>query len=213
MIVISILTALGLEHLITSHHHVRAAEQAQRQIVAELRTNLEEVRSAREQNAERLKPLVALETSLKQDLQAGASKATINQHLLAQVKGHLYFGFILPTLRHEAWDVVVANQAATHIEAGALWRYSAAYASQRESMALANQSSSALLNGPRLFDAMTDLELQKADPLEVLRVLRQVSFSLSSTQINLKEIQTQLESSLKGEPAAPPETGTTGGGH
>lgn len=205
MIVVSILTALGLEHVITKHHHVTAAEKAQQQIVIELRTNLQEVRWARQKNLERKQPLAGLITSLKEDIQAKASKATINQHLLARLKGFV-MGFAMPTLKHEAWDVVVANQSASHMDVVALRRYSAAYAAQRESMALAAQSFSAPLNLPLLLDAITDIELQQADPLACLRAMKQYAMSLDATQNNLGEIQTQLETTLKDEPAeaAPP---------
>jgi len=203
MIVVSILTALGLEHVITNHHHAKAAEQARQQIVQELRTNLEEVRAAWRQNEERMKPLAVLASDLTKELQSGASKATINQRLLPKVRGHFSMGFVLPTMRHEAWDVVVANQSASYIDAGALRRYTAAYAAQRESISLANHSGTFLLNGPRLIDVVTDLELLKGDPMDFLRMLNQLKFSMTSTQINLQEAQAQLEASLKDEPTPP----------
>jgi hypothetical protein len=196
MVVVGILTALGLEHKVTHDHHVRAAEESRLQIVAELRANLKEVRDSRQQNAERLKQLPVITQTLAESLRAHRDKATINRDML-KLMGKYAIGYAWPTLRHEGWDVVVANQSASYIEQGRLRRYSAAYASQRDASALALQSASALLNGPRLLDAMTELEAQQVDPMELLKVLKHLTASINSVQSNILELEGQLEKALQ----------------
>src|SRR5471032_1999554 len=61
MIVVSILTALGLEALIAHLHHEHSAENAQHAIETELRTNLSELRINDAANMKRLTPLNDLE--------------------------------------------------------------------------------------------------------------------------------------------------------
>jgi len=205
MVVLSILTALGLEHLVTGHHHRRDAEEARQRIVAELRANLAEARSAHEQNIQRLKPIVGLTEQLRGEIRSGISRPEINRRLYAAVHGKLTLGYTLPTLRHEAWDVVVANQSAAFIDAEALRRYSAAYAAQRDSGNLA-QGAVAMMNGPRLLDAFADLELQRVDPVEFMKVLGHMTATINSAQSNVLELQTELENALapEGEAAAAP---------
>ncbi|MFZ6769816.1 hypothetical protein ACO0LM_22410 [Undibacterium sp. Di26W] len=39
----------------------------------------------------------------------------INRLLLEKIKAKLELGFVIPTLRHEAWNMIIANQTATYI--------------------------------------------------------------------------------------------------
>lgn len=199
MIVIGILTALALEHAVVARNHVHAAEQSRQRIVSEIRTNLSEVRSAREKNNEFLKSVAKISSELKADITKGVSKNEVNKLLLKRLNGTFSISYVWPSLRHEAWDVVVANQSASYLQPETLGRFSAAYAAQRDSATLGLQSSTALFNGSRLLDAITDLELQRVDPIEFLKVLAGLSASINSLQSNVIELQTQLENALVGE--------------
>jgi len=203
MIVVGILTALGLEHVVTHHQHVRAAEQAQRQIVAELRANLQEVHNAQRQNEALQKRIEAVAKGLKEAIQAGRTRPDLNRYLASQLKGWFSMGFIMPTLRHEAWDVAVANRSAADIDPTALRRFSAAYATQRDSGSLATQGSLSLLEAPRVLDAAVDLDLQRADPVEFLKMLNHIDSAVSSVQSNLAGMGSQLGKTLAGEPGEP----------
>jgi len=101
----------------------------------------------------------------------------------------------VPTLRHEAWDVAVANQAATYIEDATLARITAAYAQQREAVA---PRSTSLLDGPRFVDAMTDARMGGADPREFVRVLEQ-AVAANDTVINaLTALRRTVSAALPG---------------
>ena len=201
MIVLGILTALGLEHLVADQHHRHEAEQARQRIVAELRSNLAEVRAAVDENERRIKPVDDLVVALRNDVQAGTPRAAVNRTVLASLKGMGNLGYAWPTLRHEAWDVVVANQAAAYLDSDVLQRYAAAYAAQRDAVAMV-QAAEALMSAPRVVDAIADLRLQRAEPIELMKALGQVAVSLAATQSAIRSVQGSLEASLAPEPAA-----------
>ncbi len=112
MIVLSILTALGLEQWVLSIHEHHAADTASGQIEAEIRLNPADVHNARIQDIAQARSLDQLRDSLMEDMQAKVPDAVIAQHILKKASSN---GFNLnlrwPTLRHEAWDVMVANQS------------------------------------------------------------------------------------------------------
>ena len=203
MIVVGILTALGLEHLATTQHHNREAEESRQRIVAELRANLAEVKDAQAQNSAQIKPVVAAIELLRKEVEQGVARSEINRRLLERTRDTRSFSYSWPSLHHEAWDVAVANQSAGYIDADALRRYSTAYAAQRDSNALGLQGSQALLSSTRLLDAMTDLRLQRADPVEILKVFTQLATAVTAAQGNLGELQKALEAGLEAEPSAP----------
>ncbi len=205
MIVTGILTALALEHVVVAHTHAVAAEQSKQRIVEEIRTNLAETRAAFESNKVTQKRIADIQSKLKKDLLAGQPKQKIYSQLLEDMKASHGFsiGFNWPTLRHESWDVAVANQSASYIEPELLRRYSAAY-SAREAAAATTQYSN-LLQSSHGFDAVIDLELQRGDPVDFLKMLASVSGSLYSAQGNIAELQAQLEAALAVETPKSPQ--------
>jgi hypothetical protein len=95
-------------------------------------------------------------------------------------------------LRHEAWDVAVANQAASFIEPQQLQRYAALYAQMRDVDALAKGGGNRLYDGPGLINLFSDLELGRAAARDVARVMRQVESAYASTDSNLVELRKDL---------------------
>src|SRR5690348_9029803 len=84
MIVLSILTALGLEAWIEHAHHVQAAAQANLHIRTELLANLADIRKSIRTNEELLAPLQQLDESIAKDIRGNLPAATINQLIQAQ---------------------------------------------------------------------------------------------------------------------------------
>ena len=199
MIVLSVLTALGLEAFLEHLHHVHAAEAAQEAIEAELQDNVAQVKAASNENSVRLAPLKALDAQLTAQVQARTPRDEIQMELSALVRADkVELGLYVPTLRHEAWDVAVANQAATWIDRATLTRYASAYAQQRE---IDNASASALLDGPRLIDAMTDARVQNVDPTSFLHAINQAIVTLQAMQYRLDALQTTLLHALPADKA------------
>jgi hypothetical protein len=158
MIVLSILTALGLEAWIEHTHHQHSAATASAQIEAEIRANLAEVRGSLAKDARQAAVLASIRDALLEDFKADASDETIVRHIRSLVAVDSFsLNLSWPTLRQEAWDVAVANQSASWIDDAHMRRYSAAYASQRELATTLGANLVMVMNGPRMMDAMTDL--------------------------------------------------------
>ena len=197
MIVLSILTALGLEAWIEHVHHAHAAEMAQAQIEAEIRANLAEVQGSIAQDAEQGKALARIRDALVQDYKAHVPDDAIARHAQSLVK---LDGFNLnmrwPTLRQQAWDVAVANQSASWIDDARTRHYSAAYAGQRDMATTLGANLALVMNGPRMVDAMTDLRTGQVQPREFLHVIGQMTLMLDQAQNNLRTLQAHLEDAL-----------------
>jgi hypothetical protein len=193
MIVLSILTALGLEAWIEHAHHAHAAASASHQIEAELKANLDGARHSYAQNQQRLVSLRQLDDAIAQDLRDGKADAVVNQHIQA-LRNQFNLSLDWPIFSNQAWDVAVANQSATWMDGAALSRYSAAYSKQRDAASWMTQDSTLFLDAPRMATLRTRIDLGRAvDPVEFLSVLRQMIITSSETQSHLQQVESQLE--------------------
>ena len=198
MIVVSILTALGLEAAVERMHHAHAAEKAQSALEAELRTNLADLRSSNADNAKRLKPLEDLTALLIKDFDDGVPTAQTKQQMAEHVKAGIDFGVFYPKLRHEAWDVAVANQSASFMEPETLRRLSVAYAAQRD---VNPANLTVLVNIPAYINALTDARVGASDPHEFLRAMRQAALTVRGANEKLMELEQELAAALPDEEA------------
>src|SRR5690606_6524111 len=109
--------------------------------------------------ARQVKRLAAIRDSLIQDFKAHAPEATIAQHIQSLVSARNFnLNLNWPTLRHEAWDVAVADQSASWIDRERIQRYSAVYANQRDVSIGLSTNLALVMDGPRMIDTLTDLE-------------------------------------------------------
>ena len=196
MIVVSILTALGLEAAVERLHHRHAAEAARQAIETELRNNLADLRESDAKTLQRLTPLQQLCDQLIKDFDDGVPAARIKQEMADRVKAHIDFGVYYPTLRHEAWDVAVANQSASYMEPETLRRLSVAYAAQRE---VNPASLTVLVNVPAYLDALTDARVGAADPHEFLRAMLQAKTTVKGAHAKFLELEKELVQALPAE--------------
>ena len=199
MIVLSILTALGLEAWIEHAHHQRAAATASTQIEMEIRANLTEAHTDLQQDVAQLQRLDTIRDAVTRDLKAHVPDDVIRQHILAQTRDHFDLNLTFPTLRHEAWDVVVANQSASWIDHDRMERYSAAYASQRDVITSMSENTALLMNGTGLVDTIADLQTDETQPREFLHVISQMTAMLGQTVNGLRLLEKQLGAALPGE--------------
>ncbi len=197
MIVVSILTALGLEAAVERLHHDHAAEAAQRSIETELRSNLEDLRDSNASNLKRVKPLEDLCDLLVKDFDDGVPTAQIKQQMADHVKAGIDFGVYIPTLRHEAWDVAVANQSASYMKPEVLRRLSVAYASQRD---VNPASMTVLVNVPAYVNALIDARVGASDPHEFLRSMKQAALTVRNAVGRFKELERDLQQALPDDP-------------
>lgn len=197
MIVLSILTALGLEAWIEHRHHAEAAAATVSRMDSELRTNLDGIGKAIARNDRSMQSLIKLGHLIERDLKAGASVDALN----ADIRLHRsWFALNLnfPSLSNDAWDVAVADQSAGWIAPEALQRYSSAYSAQRELVAWMDHDAALLFNGPKMVDDLTDLELgNQLVPRDFLYEVRQMETTLGSAQVELHAIQDELRKDLR----------------
>lgn len=199
MIVLSILTALGLEAWIEHAHHTHAAALASRQITAELRANLGGVLNSYRRNQQRLVSLQQLDDAIAKDVRDGKTDAAINQHIQA-LKNEFNLSLDWPIFANQAWDVAVANQSATWMDRAALSEYSAAYSKQRDAASWMTQDSTLFLDAPLMATLRTRIDLgREVDPIEFLSVLSQMMITSSETQSHLQQVESQLKLVLPDE--------------
>jgi hypothetical protein len=196
MIVLSILTALGLEQWIERVHHRHAAEYASTQIDVELRNTLKDVREAQGDNTQKLGQMKALQEAITEDVRKGLPDNEINEHIRA-TKTTFRLSLSWPTLSSQAWDVAVANQSATWIDAEKLRKYATAYADLREASNWMEHNSLVEVNAPRMVELRTRINLGKdIDPVEFLGVLQQMISTSSETIDHLRQAAVPMQAAL-----------------
>ena len=206
MIVLSILTALGLEAWIERSHHLHAAQTANRQIRAEIESNLHEVRASIKVNEALIAPLLEYEEVVSRDIREGATAAVFNQHIQAR-RTSFKLSVNWPTFASQAWDVAVANQSASWMDDADLRRYSAAYADLRDTSNWLTHDSVILLNAPTMAALRTRIDLSaNVDPLEFATVLRQMVSTSQEVQSHLQQLEGHLLHALAREEAGAPHS-------
>ncbi|CAM0999618.1 Chemotaxis methyl-accepting receptor HlyB-like 4HB MCP domain-containing protein [Rhodanobacter sp. Root179] len=196
MIVLSILTALGLEAWIEHAHHRHAAAEASTQIEAEIRANLAECDTDLQHDLAQMVRLRGIRDEVTRELKMHTSDDLIAQRVLEQTRQHFDLKLMFPTLRHEAWDVMVANQSAGWIDPGRLQRYAVAYASQRDVVTTMSEDTELLMSGTGLVDTVADLRTDTVHPREFLHVVSQMTAMLEQAVNNLQTLRKQLASAL-----------------
>ena len=175
MIVIGILTAIAIEHQYTQSHKRHQAHQAAEQVRAEMQANLQQVRESIAANDQGAKAFRALEEKLLPLARQGRDKAALQAALAEVMEGHFSIGFSAVEPAQDAWDAAVSSQLVSVMPREELQRFSRIYARQR---ALANHIV-AVQQGMRTglwvrWNSMvTDLELGQAQPVELLKVVRE----------------------------------------
>lgn len=208
MIVLSILTALGLEAWIEHAHHTHAATVASAQIEAEIRTNLAEIDADAQRDTLQLQRLDKIRDAVIRDLKTHVSDDVVRQHILALTGSSFDLNLQFPTLRHEAWDVAVANQSASWIDRARMQRYSAAYANQRDSITKMREDTAILMNGTGMVDTIADLETGETQPRQFLHVISQMRAMIDQTVQNLQILEKQLHAALPPATQGKAETAT-----
>jgi hypothetical protein len=192
MIVISILTALALEHTVQSVHHRHIAHEAAEKLDAELRINAREVKEVLSHNETDLTEIKRVRSELLQAIRDKVPDNVLMERFKTDWKRGVVLSIRLPTLRHEAWDAAVASQAVTWMPDDQLQRYVTAYADIRDVEMLSTVGGTHFIDGPRLMDTLSDLETGAATPNQMLKSLSQVRSAYSSIDGNLQSLLKSL---------------------
>jgi len=192
MIVISILTALALEHTVQTFHHRHLAHEAAEKIEAELRINAGEVKEVLKHNEADLKEIKRVRDELLNAIRDKVADDVLMARFKTDWQPGVILSIKLPTLRHEAWDAAVASQAVTWMPDEQLQRYVTAYADIRDVQTISTVGGTHFIDGPRLMDTLSDLETGAATPHQMLKTLSQVRTAYSSIDGNLQGLLKSL---------------------
>jgi hypothetical protein len=133
---------------------------------------------------------------------AGQAKTDYEQALKPQLKQRLdeelKIKIAIPAFRREAWEVAVASQAASWMDAAELQRYSGIYAYQRDSSAMIAQSV-AMVNGPTIIGAVSHLQLKSNNfderSREIYRLIADYHFQLQMVQKQMQALESVIKAS------------------
>jgi len=196
MIVLSILTALGLEAWIEHAHHAHAAEQASLHIRTELLANLSDVRKSIATNRGLIAPLRQLDETITKDIRDGMPAAAINQYIQAHKKD-FWLSINWPTFASQSWDVAVANQSASWMDTSVLRRYSEAYADLRETSDWISHDGTLLIDVPAVERMRTLVDLgSPVDPVDFATAVREMLNTSAETQSHLQQLEGHLVAAL-----------------
>lgn len=195
MIVVSIATALALEHGVQSYHHKHEAELAAQRMDKELRANLAEIDKAGKHNSEQAQKLAKLCDTLLKDMQAKTPDSVTMQHFRAQTAEDFGLSLLTASLSRDAWDVAVANQSASWLDASALQRYSGAYSAIRDAQGTGSVGF-IFMNGPEMLRTMSDLQLGTITPRNLYYSMRQMLASYQNANANMRTLKTELNKAI-----------------
>ena len=197
MIVISIATALALEHGVQTLHHRHLAHEAAVKIDAEIQANVQELDAALNHNNDQLKKTLLAREQLLAGIKDKAADHTLITQLMQQHK--LGISMLTPSLRREAWEVAVSSQAVSWMPQQQLERYSGIYASMRDVHSISSSGSN-FLNGAAMLNTFSDIQMGEGDPKAVYRTLTQMISAYSNTDGNLQELRDKLAKSANEAP-------------
>jgi hypothetical protein len=177
MIVLSILTALGLEHIAVGFQDGAAAAASRVRIEAELAGNLADLKTSEQQNLKAEAKLRALMQALMPLVRAGKPIDPPTEALLRPT--FALFSISSSTWQRSAWDAAIADQSAGHLPAKELSRYSQIYAAAADEDAALQ----IVLGGDWLTqasDMVVDWQLGHIDPAATAKVVAR--FLVASVQ-------------------------------
>lgn len=192
MIVISIATALALEHGVQTLHHRHLAHEAADKIDAEIQVNVHELDEALKHNNDQLKIIQATREQLLTGIRDKVDGKVLLKQLLEQQHNKLGLSIMTPSLRREAWEVAIANQAVSWMPQQQLERYSSIYANMRDVQSISASGSNNFLNGAGMLNTISDIQMGDGDAKAVYRMLSQMISAYSSTDGNLQELRDNL---------------------
>jgi hypothetical protein len=149
MIVLSILTALGLERGAVSLQNAALARASRARIEAEIASVRADLVTTKQNNDATVQALAGVMKSLMTLLASGAPNDAAVLELGKQAFPKISIS--IPDYPRDAWETAIADQSATHLDPADLARYSKIYTAERNDMNFA----SVLLQG-NLVGQMTD---------------------------------------------------------
>lgn len=196
MIVLSILTALGLEAWIERTQHAHAAATASAQIDEELQSNLDSVLTTIKKNQATIQKLGRMDDLVTTALSNNTPADAINQQIRLH-RDDYQISIYFPDIPINAWNVAIANQSVTWMPSDQLRAYSTAYTDLREMVDWEQHGIYAEMDLPRAVDIRTDLAVGRSvDPIAFLHAVRQMRETLRETNANLASMEKHLSDAV-----------------
>ncbi len=192
MIVVSILTALALEHAAQRYHRWHVVEEAVHSLNTEIAANMVETHKVIEHNTAQVDKLARLKAVVGADIKAGASDHDTLRHMMKEAGNEFGLNIRSPSLQREAWDVAIANQALSYMDAARLQRYARLYAVTRDMQSALAGASNAFVSLPQYMDTVSDIEIDKVTARDLYRMLGQLGAAHRSSIGNLKSLESEL---------------------
>jgi hypothetical protein len=209
MIVISILTALALEHAVQTWHHRHLAHEAAEKMNVELRATIKEVNAALEYNEKKRQTLHQVREQLLAGIRAKTSDAELMKRYAQEWAEMMRLDLNTPTLHREAWETAVANQAVTWMTREQLENYAVAYGAIRDTSAITYNGALGFMDVPRLLDTIGRAQIGTANPQEIYLLAYRMAAAYDNLDGNLKSLNKLLEAVVNengGGHAAKPKT-------
>lgn len=193
MIVISILTALALEHAVQTWHHRHLAHEASEKMQIELKQNIRDIKEVLQFNEPKERALEQVQQQMLAAIRAKTSDAELMRRFEQEWKPAVRMSFQRPSLSREAWETAVANQAVTWMPRETLQRYAHAYGWIRDTGAFSAGGLQSFLDGPRLRDVMSNVQMGSSNPQEIFRAVNQLLDLYYNLDANLKALNTLMQ--------------------
>lgn len=195
MIVLGILTAITIEHQYTQSHKRHLAEKAAQQVRQEIAANLQLVEDSIKSNEKNIQQFNELEQKLVQDIQAKLPREQALSTLEKNMDGRYGIGAYVIEPAQDAWDAAIASQAVVQMKPKDLQAFSRLYAKQKA----VNNELVSFQQGMRTGlwmrwnNVITDLQFQRLDTLEFLKVLREFIGNLTVLNNKMKMYREALQ--------------------
>jgi hypothetical protein len=121
---------------------------------------------------------------------------------MKEIEGELALELTTPNVRRDAWEGAVANQAVTWMPPTLQEKYSTLYTHQRDYQSSWERSPTWILNGAKLIDLYSDLEVAQADPKETYHIAKQMLAVTKESGGTIRELQKLLQTALPGADGA-----------
>jgi hypothetical protein len=193
MIVISILTALALEHGVQTWHHRHLAHEAAEKMNVELRATIKEVNAALEHNEKKRQTLHQVREQLLAGIRAKTSDAELMKRYAQEWAEMMRLDLNTPTLHREAWEAAVANQAVTWMTREQLENYAVAYGAIRDTSSITYNGAMSFMDVPRLLDTIGRAQMGTANPQEIYLLSYRMVTAYDNLDGNLKSLNKLLE--------------------
>jgi hypothetical protein len=193
MIVISILTALALEQGLEALHHRHLAHEAADKMNVELRQTIKEVNAALAHNEKKRLALHQVQNQLLTAIRSKTSDAELMQRFNREWAEMMRLDLDTPTLRREAWETAVANQAVTWMPRASLEGYAGAYGAIRDVSTSVYSGALLFLDTPRLLDTFSKAQMGTANPQEIYQLAARMVAAYDNLDGNLKSLNAELQ--------------------